>query len=168
MDDNMRRLPGQPHIAKFVPEALARELEFFPMRCSGGVLKIAVAGLLSDEAQEKIRFVVDRDVSESLYPLDVIRRSLDGLYGLRVEQEESIFYWREWRDVQEDGTIVIKVSWYDRFGSHYTGWSEIAPDCPDYTLWTWLLSQEDRFPQIISGEDFEAIREEYQRTTSHE
>src|SRR5262249_30526979 len=60
--------------------------------------------------------------------------------------------WREWREVQDDGTIIMKARGYDQFGAHWTGWVEIAPDGPDFGLWTWILSQEDRFPEIISGE----------------
>ena len=58
----------------------------------------------------------------------------------------------------------MKARGYDQFGAHWTGWVEVAPDGPDFGLWTWILSQEDRFPEIISGEALEAIREEYQRT----
>ena len=94
----------------------------------------------------------------------MIRRSLDGLYGEWVGQEESIYYWREWREVQDDGTIIMNARGYDLFGAHWTGWVETAPDGPDFGLWSWILSQEDRFPEIISGEALEAIREEHQRT----
>ena len=66
--------------------------------------------------------------------------------------------------MQDDGTIIMKARGYDQFGAHWTGCVEIAPDGPDFGLWTWILSQEDRFPEIISGEALEAIREEHQRT----
>jgi hypothetical protein len=81
-----------------------------------------------------------------------------------VGQEEAIYYWREWRELQDDGTIIMKASGYDQFGAHWTGWVEIAPDGPDFGLWTWILSQEDRFPEITSGEAVEATREEHHRT----
>jgi hypothetical protein len=162
--ERTRKLVCQPEVAALVPEALARRYEFFPLRCSGGVLMVAVAEPLSAEAHDTLRFVVEREISETLYPTEVIRRSLDGLYGEWVGQEESIYYWREWRAMQDDGTIIMKARGYDQFGSHWTGWVEIAPDGPDFGLWTWILSQEDRFPAIISGEALEAIREEYQRT----
>jgi len=155
----------QPGVATLVPEALARRYEFFPLRCSRGVLKIAVAEPLSDEARDALQFLLERDIVETLYPGELIRRSLDELYGERVEQEETIFYWRRWRDVREDGTIVMKARGYDRLGAHWTGWITITCDDEDFALWSWLLAREDRFDEIISGEDLEAIREEYHRTT---
>ncbi len=75
--------------------------------------------------------------------------------------EESIYYWQEWRSIRDDGTIVMKARGYDQFGAHWTGWTEITPDDPDFGLWTWILAREDRFDKIISGKLLETIREEY-------
>jgi hypothetical protein len=127
------------------------------------VLNVAEAEPLSAEAHDTLRFVVEREISETLYPTEAIRRSLDRLYGKWVGQEESIYYWREWREVQDDGTITMKARGYDQFGAQRTGWVETAPDGLDFGRWTWILSQEDRCPEIISGEALEAIREEHQR-----
>ena len=106
MGEKTRKLVCQPDVAALVPEALARRYEFFPLRCSGGVLKVAVAEPLSAEAHDTLRYVVEREISETLYPAEVIRRSLDGLYGEWVGQKESIYNWREWRETQDDGTII--------------------------------------------------------------
>ncbi len=57
----------------------------------------------------------------------------------------------------------MKARGYDQFGAHWTGWAEIAPDDPDFGLWAWILTREDRFDEIISGKALEAIRGEYQR-----
>jgi Type II secretion system (T2SS), protein E, N-terminal domain len=163
MGDQARSLHCPADVAALVPEALAREVEFFPLEHSGGVITVAVAVPLSDEARDKLRFVLDQEIREVLHPAEVIRRSLDGLYGEWVGGEESIYYWREWRNVLDDGTIVMKARGYDQFGAHWTGWAEITPDGPDFGLWTWILAREDRFDKIISGKDLEAIREEYRR-----
>ena len=164
MGDELRRLLCPADVAGLVPEALAREFEFFPLECSGGVMTVAIVAPLSDEAHDTLRFVLDREVCEVLHPAEVIRSSLDELYGARVEQEGSIYYWREWRNILDDGTIVMKARGYDRSGAHWTGWAEIAPDDPDFGLWTWILTRRDLFEEIISGKALEAIREEYQRT----
>ena len=47
MGEKTRKLVCQPDVAALDPEALARRYEFFPLRCSGGVLKVAVAKPLS-------------------------------------------------------------------------------------------------------------------------
>lgn len=164
MGDDTHKLVCPADVAELVAHALARQYEFFPLECSGGVITIAVAAPLSDEVHTTLRFFLDREIREVVHPLDVIRRSLDGLYGEWVGQEESIFYWREWRNILDDGTIVMKVRGYDQFGTQWTGWANIAPDDPDFGLWTWILAREERFSTIISGERLEAIREEYQQS----
>lgn len=164
MSDETQKLLCPAEMADLVPEVFARQYEFFPLGCSGDVITVAVGAPLSDGAQDVLRFVLRREIREVLHPAEVIRRSLDGLYGEWVGREESIYYWWEWRDVLDDGTIVMKARGYDQFGAHWTGWAKIAPDDPDFGLWTWILARDNRFNRIISGEDLEAIREEYQRT----
>jgi len=46
-----------------------------PSDGSGGVLKVAVAEPLSAKAHDTLRFVVDREISEILYPAEVSPRS---------------------------------------------------------------------------------------------
>lgn len=74
MGEKTRKLVCQPDVAALVPEALARRYEFFPLRCSGGVLKVAVAEPLSAEAHDTLRFVVEREFSETLYPAEISPR----------------------------------------------------------------------------------------------
>lgn len=164
MNDETRRLLCPPDVADLVPEALARQFEIFPLESSEGVITIAVGAPLPDEAHDTLRFVLDREIRAVLHPAEVIRRSLDVLYGEWVGREGSLYYWREWRDILDDGTIVMKARGYDQFGAHWTGWAEIAPGDPDFGLWTWILARGDRFDKIISGKALEAIREEYQWT----
>ena len=75
MGEMTRKLVCQPDVAALVPEVLARRYEFFPLRCSGGVLKVAEAEPLSAEAHDTLRFVVEREISETLYPAEVSPRS---------------------------------------------------------------------------------------------
>ena len=89
----------------------------------------------------KHRFVIGREINQTLYPVDVVRRSLDRGYGERVGEEESIFYWPGWRDVEEDGTIILKARGYDQSGAHWTGWVEIGPDHADFALWHWIIAR---------------------------
>jgi hypothetical protein len=56
------------------------------------VLKVAEAEPLSAEALDMLWFVVEREISETPYPAEVIRRSLDGLY-------------REWSGRRSQSTI---------------------------------------------------------------
>jgi hypothetical protein len=163
MSDEMPMLVCPPDVADSVPHALARQFGFFPLEGSGEVITVAVEAPLTYEAHETLRFVLGREIREVFHPAEVIRRSLDGLYGEWVGREESIYYWREWRSIRDDSTIVMKARGYDQFGAHWTGCVEIAPDNPDFGLWTWILAREDHYDEIISGETLEAIREEYRR-----
>jgi hypothetical protein len=165
MSDDKGKLGCPAEVLALVPESLARELCLFPLKCDWGGLTVAVAASLPAEELDKVKCVLGREVHEVIYPAEAIRRALDDHYGEECfeDSELSAYYWRSCRDVLEDGTIVIKTSWYDR-GSHMTGWTEIAPDNLDFGLWTWIIAEGNRFKEIISGDDLEMIRDEYKRS----
>ena len=162
MTDDKGKLSCPAEVLALVPESLARECVLFPLKSEWGGLTVAVAAPLSAEDLDKVEFVLSCEVHEVIFPSEAIRRALDDHYGEEwfEDSELSTFYWRRWRDVLDDGTVVIKTSWYDRT-SHMTGWTEIAPDHPDFGLWTWIIAEGDRFKEIISGDDLEVIRDEY-------
>jgi len=163
MGNQSQRLHCPTDVAKLVPESLARQFEFFPLGWTHGRFTIAVGAPFTDDDRDAIEFVLKGEVCEVVHPPKLIQASLDELYGPWVGGEESIYYWREWHDVREDGTIVMKTRGYTEFGGHWTGWTETAPTDMDYPLWNWICSQGDRLDKIISGQALEAIREEYRR-----
>lgn len=83
-----------------------------------------------------------------------------GWWKERVWEAESTFYWRDWHSFAEDGTLEIKASVYNEEG-HLSCVFTFRPDDPDYELWLWIIGQGDRFKEIISDAELEAIREEY-------
>jgi hypothetical protein len=164
MTDDKGKLGCPAEVLALVPESLAREYRLFPLKCEWGGMTVAVAAPLSAEDLDRVEFVLGREVHEIICPAEAIRRALDDHYREEWfdDSELSTFYWRSWRGVLDDGTIEIKTSWYDRT-SHMTGTTEIAPDHPDFGLWTWIIAEGNRFKEIISGDDLEVIREEYKR-----
>lgn len=165
MADDNRKLACSAEVLALVPESLAREYCLFPLKNEWSGLTVAVAEPLSVENLDSVEFVLGREVHQIKCPAEAIRRALDEHYGEeRFEDSDlSAYYWREWRNVLDDGTIIIKTSWYDN-RSHMTGWTEISADHLDFGLWTWIIAGGKRFKEIISGDDLEVIRQEYNRS----
>ena len=157
-------LTCRPEIAALVPEALAREAGAFPLDFSDDVFTFAAGGPLPDDIEEKLRFVLGREIQVVIHPEEAIRQALDDCYGVGNEVEVSLFYFRECARILDSGEIEISVSGWEsgqgRIG-HWTGWESFAPDNPDYPLWTWILAQGERFPKIIGPTELEAIREAF-------
>jgi hypothetical protein len=168
MNDDKGKLGCPAEVLALVPESLAREYCLFPLKREWGGMTVAVAASLPAEDLDTVEFVLGCEVHEVVYPAEAIRRALDDHYGEEwfEDSEPSVYYWRRWRDVLDDGTIVVKTSWYDR-NSHMTGWTEIAPDHIDFGLWTWIIAEGTRFKEIISGDDLEVIRDEYNQSRAH-
>ncbi len=74
------------------------------------------------------------------------------------------FYRPQWSRIEPNGTIAIRVSWWDD-GEDGTvqsvGWMEILPEHADYNFWKWILSQPERFNRSINDETLAILRQEY-------
>ena len=110
------------------------------------------------------------DEEASVCPAEDIQKALDNHHGERVQETDAaIYYWPDCSKYLDDGTIQLSASFYESDGSHFShssGWVKIAPRDPDYGLWRWIISQGNRFGEIIGPRDLKAIREQCQRDVS--
>jgi hypothetical protein len=81
--------------------------------------------------------------------------------GSGVNDEDTIFYWTEWREFDDAGQLYVKVSGFDRDGSHWTGYAEIGKHHPDYKLWCWIFRNGRRYGKLIEKAALSAIREDF-------
>jgi hypothetical protein len=151
MTDDNRKLACSAEVLALVPESLAREYGLFPLKSDRSGLTVAVAEPLSAEDLDSVRFVLGREVHQIKCPAEAIWRALNDHFARQLFEDSdlSTYYRREWWNVLDDGTIIIKTSWYDK-NSHMTGWTELSPDHLDFGLWTWIIAEGKRFKEIIS------------------
>ena len=69
-------------IIELLPESVARENTIFPLSEMGSVLKLATSDPTDMELQEKLRFILNRDVEMSLAPRQQIVEAINRHYGL--------------------------------------------------------------------------------------
>lgn len=62
--------------------------------------------------------------------------------SLRDFDENSIWYWTEWSEIGDDGTIYIRATWCDT-ESHSTGRCEIPMQHTEYKFWMWLIRNNE-------------------------
>ena len=69
-------------IIELLPESVARENTIFPLSEMGSVLRLATSDPTDMELQEKLRFILNRDVEMSLAPRQQIVEAINRHYGL--------------------------------------------------------------------------------------
>jgi type IV pilus assembly protein PilB len=69
-------------IVELLPESVARENTIFPLAEMGSVLRLATSDPTDMELQEKLRFILNRDVEMSLAPRQQIVEAINRHYGL--------------------------------------------------------------------------------------
>ena len=69
-------------IVELLPESVARENTIFPLSELGSVLRLATSDPTDMELQEKLRFILNRDVEMSLAPRQQIVEAINRHYGL--------------------------------------------------------------------------------------
>ena len=65
-----------------LPESVARENTIFPISESGGALRVATCDPSDLDAQEKLRFILNRDVEMALAVREQIVEAINRHYGL--------------------------------------------------------------------------------------
>ena len=69
-------------VIELLPESVARENSIFPLAEMGSVLRLATSDPTDMELQEKLRFILNRDVEMSLAPRQQIVEAINRHYGL--------------------------------------------------------------------------------------
>jgi type IV pilus assembly protein PilB len=69
-------------VVGMLPESVARENTIFPLSESGGTLRIATCDPTDIDAQEKLRFIVNREIEMAIAPREQIVEAINRHYGL--------------------------------------------------------------------------------------
>ena len=79
---NLTEISVPEEIVQLLPESVARENTIFPLSESGGTLRIATCDPTDMDAQEKLRFILNREVEMALAVREQIVESINRHYGL--------------------------------------------------------------------------------------
>ena len=79
---NLADISVPEEIVQLLPESVARENTIFPLSESDGVLRIATCDPTDMDAQEKLRFILNREVEMALAVREQIVESINRHYGL--------------------------------------------------------------------------------------
>jgi type IV pilus assembly protein PilB len=79
---SLQDLAVPEEIVDLLPESVARENTIFPISESGGTLRIATCDPTDMDAQEKLRFILNRDIEMTLAVREQIVEAINRHYGL--------------------------------------------------------------------------------------
>ena len=79
---NLTEISVPEEIVQLLPESVARENTIFPLSESGGTLRIATCDPTDMDAQEKLRFILNREVEMALAVREQIVESINRHHGL--------------------------------------------------------------------------------------
>jgi type IV pilus assembly protein PilB len=79
---NLADISVPEEIVQLLPESVARENTIFPLSESDGILRIATCDPTDMDAQEKLRFILNREVEMALAVREQIVESINRHYGL--------------------------------------------------------------------------------------
>jgi len=86
-----------------LPESVARENTIFPLSESGGTLRIATCDPTDMDAQEKLRFILNREIEMAIAPREQIVEAINRNYGLS-DGESADSMLQEFTDTATDST----------------------------------------------------------------
>jgi type IV pilus assembly protein PilB len=79
---NLAEIQVPPEVIELLPESVARENTIFPLAESGGTLRVATSDPTDMDTQEKLRFILNRDVEMALAVREQIVEAINRSYGL--------------------------------------------------------------------------------------
>ncbi|WP_169980500.1 GspE/PulE family protein [Tautonia rosea] len=81
-------IPAQ--VVELVPESLARENVVMPLAQEGGAIKVIMHDPMDFETLDKLRFVLNREISIALAPREAIVEAINRYYGGATTESESV------------------------------------------------------------------------------
>jgi type IV pilus assembly protein PilB len=75
-------LEVEPEVVALLPESVARENSIFPVAKSGEALRVATSDPTDLDTQEKLRFILNRDIELALAPREQIAEAINRHYGV--------------------------------------------------------------------------------------
>jgi type IV pilus assembly protein PilB len=79
---NLAGLEVAPEVVALLPESVARENSIFPVAESGNALRVATSDPTDLDTQEKLRFILNRDIELALAPREQIAEAINRHYGV--------------------------------------------------------------------------------------
>lgn len=79
---NLAEIQVPPEVIELLPESVARENTIFPLAESGGTLRVATSDPTDMDTQDKLRFILNRDVEMALAVREQIVEAINRSYGL--------------------------------------------------------------------------------------
>ena len=79
-----------PQVVELVPESLARENVVMPLAQEGGAIKVIMHDPMDFETLDKLRFVLNREISIALAPRESIVEAINRYYGSATSESESV------------------------------------------------------------------------------
>jgi type IV pilus assembly protein PilB len=100
---NLAEVVIPPSVVELVPESVARENAILPMAQEDGAIKVIVSDPLDYDTQEKLRFILNREVRIVLAPREMILEAINRHYG-QSEGESADSMLQEFTDTAIDFT----------------------------------------------------------------
>jgi type IV pilus assembly protein PilB len=79
---NLAGIEVQPEVVALLPESVARENSIFPVAEVGNALRVATSDPTDLDTQEKLRFILNRDIELALAPREQIAEAINRHYGV--------------------------------------------------------------------------------------
>jgi len=106
---DLRKIEIPEMVIELMPETVARENCVLPLAEEDGRLKVVMAEPNDVETMEKLRFILNRDVSVALAPRDSILDQINKKYG-QIEGESADSILQEFTDTAIDFTETVDES----------------------------------------------------------
>lgn len=106
---NLTEVVIPPSVVELVPESVARENAILPMAEEDGAIKVIVSDPLDYDTQEKLRFILNREVRIALAPREMILEAINRHYG-QSEGESADSMLQEFTDTAIDFTETEQES----------------------------------------------------------
>ena len=103
---DLDRVTIPENIIELMPESVARENAVLPVSIADGRLKVVMSDPGDMDTLEKLRFILNRDVSPALAPRSNILEAINRLYG-QVEGESADSILQEFTDTAIDFTETV-------------------------------------------------------------
>jgi hypothetical protein len=83
-----------------------------------------------------------------------------------IEPRDTTWYWRKWRQYDQDGTLRMKISGWTADDVRWSGEFECPVHHPDFEFWRWVFERSGCSKDLIDDMEVEELRSAYKRAKS--
>jgi len=157
-------ITGSDAIAELVPASVAYDNHVVPLRILADTLIVASAEPLTTETQQRLHFILNRNVRGVIRSAEWIAIKLHELYDHQPESDDAdtgvTWYWPNWYWYDGD-QLNVKCSGWEGM-SHWTGCHEFPPDHADYDMWRWIVLVP-QYHRLVDEKEVPGIRRIWHR-----